>query len=264
MSEQTENKKKTVIAEIFEICEKKGDMVFDNTLVKKVCKKHDFKNPFDATKLDNTDKLPEILKQKDYFVLHLGEGKHQFVKGIRYGYHDFEKINEDEHIEWKYRKSILNEVDESESNIISVGINQRILHDFLYDDMVASPKFYGAKRTKSSFAFRVGQTKVKTKNVQMEMDATLEYLGQVTVIEGKNEGSTLTPDFAVYQIYYPFRYFMNIKERENLPIENINCLYLMRNKERNLVKLYLYSFEDPGQIGSIKLLKKAAYHLIRR
>ncbi|MCW3134124.1 MAG: hypothetical protein N2V78_07355 [Methanophagales archaeon] len=42
----------------------------------------------------------------------------------------------------------LNEFDTSESNILSVASNQRIIHDFLYEDIVASPKVYSARRTK--------------------------------------------------------------------------------------------------------------------
>jgi heme oxygenase len=47
------------------------------------------------------------------------------------GYHCFEPIGATETFDWKYRQSILNELDASESNILSVASNQRIIHDFL-------------------------------------------------------------------------------------------------------------------------------------
>lgn len=93
-------------------------------------------------------KIPQILLDEDYFILHLGRGRHKFVKGINNGFHSFEDINEDNIFDWKYRKSILNEFDTSESNILSVAGNQRIIHDFLYEAIVASPKVYNARRTK--------------------------------------------------------------------------------------------------------------------
>jgi len=102
----------------------------------------------DVTKIDDTSKFPKILLDEDYFVLHLGRGRHKFVKGINNGFHSFEDINEDNIFDWKYRKSILNEFDTSESNILSVAGNQRIIHDFLYEDIVASPKVYNVRRTK--------------------------------------------------------------------------------------------------------------------
>ena len=140
--------KRDVITEIFKLCKKRKDFVFDNTLVKKACTKRGFGNPFDVTKLDDTSRFPQILLDEDYFILHLGEGRHKFVEGIKKGFHVFEKMDEKKIFDWKYRKSILNEFDTSESNILSVASNQRIIHDFLYEDIVASPKVYNARRTK--------------------------------------------------------------------------------------------------------------------
>jgi len=55
----------------------------------------------------------------------------------------------------------------------------------LYNDIVASPKVYNARRTKTSFEYKVGETTIKCNNLQMEIDLTLEYQGVVTVVEGK-------------------------------------------------------------------------------
>lgn len=44
------SKKKLVLSELFAHCQEHGEFTFDNDLVKKVGKKHDFGNPFDATK----------------------------------------------------------------------------------------------------------------------------------------------------------------------------------------------------------------------
>ena len=147
--------KQDVITELYKRCKKKKDFIFDNTLVKQVCKKYGFGNPFDVTKLDNTSKFPKILLREDYFILHLGRGRHKFVKGISNGYHSFEEIGGDNIFDWKYQKSILNEFDTSESNILSVASNQRIIHDFLYEDIVANPKLYNARRTKTNLSYYV-------------------------------------------------------------------------------------------------------------
>lgn len=79
--------------------------------LKKVSNELGFGNPFDATKVDNSSLLPEDVRAADYFIVHIGEGLHQFVKGVKYGYHQFELIKEDETFEWKYRQSLLNEFD---------------------------------------------------------------------------------------------------------------------------------------------------------
>ncbi len=67
--------KKDVITEIFKICKKKNNFIFDNNLVKTISKKYNFGNPFDVTKLDNINKLPDILIKNNYALIHFGNGK---------------------------------------------------------------------------------------------------------------------------------------------------------------------------------------------
>lgn len=255
--------KQDVITEIFTICKKKRSYIFDNALVKQICKKYNFGNPFDATKLDDTSKFPQILLDDDYFILHLGNGRHKFVKGIKNGFHNFEKIDENNIYNWKYRKSILNEFDTSESNILSVASNQRIIHDFLYEDIVASPKVYNSRRTKMSLNYYVGNDKVNTENLQMEIDLTLELNGIITVIEGKNG---FPENFAIYQLYHPFKYYSILKKENKLDVKQISCCYILRKRENDnsVLRLYNYVFEDENNMASIRLLKSAQYNLIKR
>jgi type I site-specific restriction-modification system R (restriction) subunit len=74
------SKKDQVLTKLFEICQKRNNYVFDNDLVKDVSKKVGFGNPFDATKIDNKVKLPQVLRDNDFAVIHLGKGRHQFIK----------------------------------------------------------------------------------------------------------------------------------------------------------------------------------------
>jgi hypothetical protein len=255
--------KQEVIAELFKRCQKKKDFVFDNTVVKQVCKEYKFSNPFDVTKLDDTSKIPQILLDEDYFILHLGKGRHKFVKGINNGFHSFENINEDNIFDWKYRKSILNEFDTSESNILSVASNQRIIHDFLYEDIVANPKVYNARRTKMNLSYRVGEVEIVAQNLQMEIDLTMELHGVVTIFEGKNG---FPDNFAIYQLFHPFKYYSILKKEKKLDVKQITCCYVLRKRERgsSVLRLYNYTFEDEDDMTSIKLLKNAQYNLIKR
>jgi len=255
--------KQDVITEIFRLCRDRRNFIFDNALVKQACKKHGFGNPFDATKLDDTSRFPQILLDEDYFILHLGKGRHKFVKGISNGFHVFERIDSDSIFDWKYRKSILNEFDTSESNILSVASNQRIIHDFLYEDIVASPKVYNARRTKMNISYRVGEEEIIASNLQMEMDLTMELGRVVTVFEGKNG---FPKDFAIYQLFHPFKYYSTLKKERKLEVELITCCYILRKRERegSILKLYNYTFEDENDLSSIKLLKDAQYNLVKR
>jgi hypothetical protein len=87
-------KKQEVITKIFQICQQKDNFEFDNDLVEEICRQIGFKNKFDVTKLDNIKLLPQELLTNDYAIIHLGSGRHGFIKGINKLYHQFEPIQE--------------------------------------------------------------------------------------------------------------------------------------------------------------------------
>ena len=253
-------KKQDVLERLFHICQRRGDFVFDNELVKDVCQEIGFRNPFDATKVDRTELYPDVMKRgAGHFVIHLGEGRHQFVANQNLAYHRFEAIEKAETTPWRYRQSLLNEFDTSESNIISVGLNQRILHDFLYDDIVANPKWYGSRRTKFTGRYTIAGRPIHVSKLQMEIDAVLEMNNVVTIIEGKNG---FPDDFAVYQLFHPYLYFEDIRQSGKLDICDIQCCYLQRLKESSgsTLRIFLYRFHD-FELSSIELIRKREYVL---
>lgn len=258
----TPSRKQAALEKVFQATlSRGGPLVFDNDLVKQLTGKA-FSNHFDVTKQDTSAKLPRLLRDQDLFVVHLGGGKHQFVKGIKLGYHELEPISDSETIPWKGRKSILNEMDTSEANILTFTSNQRIVHDFLYEDVIASPNVYVPRRTKSSFTYTVGQQAIEATAVPVETDLTLEYLGHLTVCEAKNGRPK---DFAVYQLFHPIRYYLNLQRQHRLAITKISGMFVNRHvtDSQTLVELRLYEFTNPDDIGSIKLVKKSRYRLDR-
>lgn len=266
------SKKDKAIEELYEICKSRNNYVFHNDLVKEVCQKVGVGNPFDVTKLDNKEKLPDVLVQNDVAIIHLGDGNHQFIKGIDKVFHNFEPIQEN--IDWAYKKSLLNQYNSSESNILSVANNQRILHHFLYGqdkefedvDISKRPKTYFPHRTKTSFEYSFGDEAIFTlTNIQIEVDLTIEFQGIIGVFEGKNG----KPDsFSIYQLYHPFLYYYNANQQAELKgkIKGIFGVYVVREttKTGDVLKLWAYTFSKPLDITSIKFVKSAAYKLIHQ
>ena len=252
------SKKNTVLLDLYQACKEKNNFVFDNNLVKSFCGKHGFGNPFDVTKIDSSKKLPTDFKNK-ISLIHLGNGKHQFVHANIY--HPFE-FPIQEQVEWKYKKSLLNEYNSSESNILSVANNQRILHDFLFGkdlefqnlSIESRPKTYFPHRTKTSFQYLLRKERVAVQNLQLEIDLTIEYKGIVGIFEAKN-GKPM--DFNICQLYHPFLYYRNSK----LDIKEIQCIYLVRKDDS--IKLWSYIFKDSSKINSICLKKSKEYILER-
>jgi len=266
------SKKGQVIEELYKICKRKNDFIFHNNIVKDVCKKVGFGNPFDVTKLDSKIKLPEILVKNDMAIIHIGSGKHKFIKGIDKVYHDFEPIQKS--IKWNYQKSLLNQYNSSESNILSVANNQRILHHFLFRkdselediDILNRPKTYFPHRTKTSFKYSFGkEAKLELINIQIEVDLTIEFKGTIGVFEAKNG----KPDsFSVYQLYHPFLYYYNANLQDTIKgkIKEIFCVYVVREKSKagDVLKLWAYTFSKPLDITSIKFVKSVEYKLIQK
>ena len=264
------SKKDEVLTELFKICQERNDFVFDNNSVAEISKDKEFANKFDATKIDNKNKLPQILLKNDFAVIHLGNGKHQFIKGIDKVYHDFEPVQET--LQWTYKKSLLNEYNSSESNILSVANNQRILHHFLFGkdsefedvDITKRPKTYFKHPTKTSFSYHFGSDlPLNLQNIQIEIDLTIEFQGTIGVFEGKNG----KPDsFAIYQIYHPFLYYYKANQLSEIKgrIKEIVGVYIVKTIEKGItnLKIWAYTFENPLDITSIKFVRSVCYQLI--
>ena len=142
-------KKQEVLDELLTACLQSGNLTFNNEQVRDICRRNGFRNQFDITKLDNRKVMSPLMVERDYFLVHLGKGgRHRFVAGIDRGFHRFENIPENAIVSWPYRRSVLNESNTSESNILSVAANQGILQHFLYGDDPGKVNIYGAHRTK--------------------------------------------------------------------------------------------------------------------
>lgn len=264
------NKKHSVLETLFLECMEREDMRFDNAAVKRVSEEKNFSNQFDVTKIDSSEKLPKLLQEKDYGVLHLGGGRHAFIKGIKKLYHEFEPINQ--LVEWRYQKSLLNNFNTSESNLLAVANNQRILHDFMFGtscefdhkNVLLRPKTYFPHRTKFIIKYHFGEQIIETSKLQIEIDLTIEYQGKVAVFEAKN-GNPKT--FAIYQLFNPCYYYHAARERTDIngKLKEIFGVYLVRNAKEQpySLKLWCYQFKNPNNMGSIHLVKSAKYILIK-
>lgn len=262
-SRQAPSRKQQVLENLFQQCLQRGVMEFTNAEVKRVAGQVGFGNPFDATKVDTREVLPPKITNAGYCLAHIGKGRHAFIPELQHWYHDFEQIESPEIIQWRYRKSLLNDLDRGEASTLSLVLNQRILHDFIYEDVVASPKIYIPGRTRTTLEYVVGQTSLKAQDQQLEMDLVLEYQGTVTVVEAKNK---LLANFAVYQIFHPIKYYYQKGQAANIPIDHINACYVLKHARRGEthVRMYLYAFADPDRLDSIQLVRKAEYHLKQR
>jgi hypothetical protein len=258
------SKKQEVLRRLFVEFQQSGQSIFTNDDVKRIAHEIGFGNPFDATKIDSKEILPKQMRNSNYCIAHIGKGEHRFLQELQHWFHDFEQIDEGERITWRYRKSLLNDLDRGEASVISLVLNQRILHDFVYEDVVASPKIYIPGRTRADLTYWVGQTQLEAKGLQMEMDLVLEYQGVVTVFEAKSK-QKFPVDFAVYQLFHPAKYYHDRLRKAGLSAR-VNACYILKSGGGKRpphvhVRFYLYEFRDFDRLDSIRLVRKAEYHL---
>lgn len=245
--------------------------VFTNDEVKKLSMPINFRNHNDATHIDTSKRLSPLMMKEDLGVIHLGTNKavskvakHAFVRGSEALFHKFEKVPTEEVTRLDYKPGPLDELNTSESNILSIVKNHNILDMFLYPgDRRADPHMYMAHRTRVKPEYRIGDTKIPAESVQIEVDMTLEWEGVVTVFEAKN-WSRGRDDFAIYQLYMPFCYYHQRMEKGEIDVKRIECCYVVRRKKRGEgsdIDVYLYTFKDPEDMTSISLVRCHRYEL---
>ncbi|MGX2971396.1 type II restriction enzyme [Helicobacter sp. T3_23-1059] len=291
------NKKHAVLLDLYNHCEAQNDFVFHNDLVKDYAKKHNFGNPFDATKLDSSEKLPRFFRENDICLLHLGSGNHKFIKGIDKLYHAFEPIQEN--ITWDYQKGLLDEFNDSESNVLSMANNYHILHHFLFFDEYEPKKYFKIVEKSINNYYNSINNKTSINHINVIVDTNdkwhieyhifcdgtrtyfphrtntdLEYYFDNEKIVAKNQqieiDLTLEYNGTIgifeakngepkdFNVYQIYHPFLYYTNA-NLPIKEIICCYLTRNE--NSLKLWAYTFENPLQLDSIKFIKSREYIL---
>ena len=254
--------KKLLLSTLFAECRARGSYAFGKDEVRTIAQRLGFGNPFDATKIDHSDLLPDDVREAGYGVLRLGKGNFEFITPLHNLFHPMEKVPTENIKEIGYENSLLNNTDTSESSLLSLVYNQTIVSQFLYGKPNANPLLYFARHTNMPMNFKVGGREFSSKRLQMEMDMVLEHEGGVTTFEAKNK---FPQDFAITQLYNPYRYFYE-KQQTDIPgIKSINCCYVSRetnkDKTQQEVRFHLYDFADPMDLASIRFIRAASFTL---
>jgi hypothetical protein len=262
--------KKAALDSILANLRSKGEkeLIFTNRLVKEITGSR-LSNQFDVTKIDTSAKLPEDLRKNDLFIVHLGGGKHRFVKGINNGYHRFEEVPENRIRSWEYVPGLMDKTDESEAGVLSLAFNQEIIQHFLFGDRTVSLKIHLPRRTRdkvlNSFEYKINGTTVEVSNLQIETDFIVERNGDLAVGEAKYSPKVgfFPADFAVAQVYLPYRRLLKLRELKKWKTK-ARCMFIVQYRPKagqEAIRIYEYDFDDPQDMASIRLLKNAEYRL---
>jgi len=226
---------------------------FNNNKVKQVTG-NKFSNQFDATKFDSYDKLPELLKKHGYFIIHIGQGNHAFIKGN--GFHKFENITK--RVSWPRSKSYIDAISDSEAQSVSTAFNDKIIHDFLTNNKNSKILVHTARRSRTSYDLTINNFKINIYALQIEIDGIYETDDTIATVEVKNQEHE---DFEIRQLFSASKYFLNLKKMQKIPSNvKIRHLFMIRNKMQNYFKIYEYAFANVDDPNSIYLVDCKRYN----
>ncbi len=230
--------------EIAENIEKKGSVIINSSSINK------YREARLMTKFDYRSQLPKIFARNNYSILPISRGG--------YIISDFETFKDFETNEIEITKinfpNFLESIDynniTSESAALNCAYVSGIIQDFVQEEEL-KPTLNG-RMSSLSFNFNINtQSKpinIKVNNSQIEIDGGYEGVNSLTLIEAKN---SISSDFLVRQMYYPFRLWSNKIQKRVRPVFLTYSNGIFHFRE--------YLFQEPTHYNSLKLIREKKY-----
>lgn len=204
------------------------------------------------TKFDHKVNLPKVFADNDLSILPITRGNYIISKFEAYS--KFENINSQiVRVQFpEYITSINYENITSEAMAINCAYVSGIIHDFVEDDELV-PTVSG-RMSSDKFKFNIkniginNNIAIEVVNSQLEIDGGYEGINALSLIEAKN---SLSNDFIIRQLYYPYRLWSN---KINKKVKPIFMIY-----SNGIYNFYEYQFEDIENYNSLKLIKQKNY-----
>lgn len=235
--------------EIIENIKKDGQFIVNSRAI------NEFREARLMTKFDHRNNLPTLFQENQLSILPITRGDYVIAKFETYKSFEqydnapIEYLNFPEHIQ-----SIDFEKITSEATAINCAYVSGIFAHFLKEEELL-PTVSG-RMSSGAFDFKINDLKnsdlinLSVVNSQIEIDGGYEGIRSLSLIEAKN---SISSDFLVRQLYYPFRLWGNKITKE---VKSIFLIYT-----NGIFYLYEYKFENPQNYNSLVLIKQKLYSL---
>lgn len=205
------------------------------------------------TKFDHRKNLPKIFKENNLSILPITRGSYLIAQFE--AYQDFLE-RETEVIKAPfppYIESIDYENITSEAAALNCAYISGIIADFVEDEGLL-PTVSG-RMSSNEFSFYINiysgsKFEVNVNNAQIEIDGGYEGLETLSLIEAKN---SLSDDFIIRQIYYPYRLWHGKTSKKVKPI--------FMTYSNGIFTFYEYEFQEPENYNSLILVKQKKYSI---
>ena len=213
----------------------------------------EFREPRLMTKFDSKIDLPTIFSENKLAILPTKRGEYLIGKFQNYQSVD---INNSIDVETMNLPDFITTIDcksiTSEAISLSSAFISGMLEDLVGEEVI--PTIQGRMGT-GKFKYKIktdsnSDFDIEVENSQMEIDGSYEGLTKFVIVEAKNHYMS---DFIVRQLYYPYRVWKKITNKEIIPV--------MLIKHDNIFIFYIYNFDADDCYNSIKLVKIKRYIL---
>lgn len=215
---------------------------------------NEFKEARLMTKFDHRSNLPTLFDDNDLAILPISRGS--YIISNFEAYHNFEQPNKIIHkVTYpSYIESIDFQNITTESFAINVAYLTGMIADFTEEEDLF-PTVNG-RMGSEKFDFQIynkifnRRQTISINKSQLEIDGGYENKNLLALIEAKN---SISDDFLVRQLYYPFRLFNG---KITKPVKPLFLTY-----SNGIFYFYEYIFEIPDNYNSLVLVKQKNYTL---
>ncbi len=214
----------------------------------------EYREPRLMAKFDHNINLPHIFADNNLAILPISRG--DYIISNFEAYQPFETL--DETITRATLPAHIQSLDPtnvpSEAIAINCALASGMLADFLGEETLHST--VSGRMGSGRFEFGIRNSKsgtissVQVNNSQIEIDAALEGIESLALLEAKRD---LSSDFLVRQLYYPFRVWQSRVSKQVKPI------FLVYSN--GIYSLYEYEFQNPSVYNSLVLVKHKNYSI---
>ena len=205
------------------------------------------------TKFDSSENLPSIFIENNLAILPIKRGS--YIIGKFQNYQNI-VLNNELDVETKYLPDYISTIDYSNITSEAISLNSAyisgMIKDIVGEEVI--PTIQGRMGT-GEFNYQISlknndKIDINVQNSQMEIDGSFEGITKFVIFEAKNH---YTKDFIIRQLYYPYKVWKKVTNKEIIPI--------MLIKHDNIFNFFVYEFLDENDYNSIKLKKIKRYIL---
>lgn len=202
------------------------------------------------TKFDFKVQLPKVFSDNKLSILPISRGSYIISDFETFKDFESENLTPIKYDFPNYLESIKYDSITSEATALNCAYVTGIIENFVQDEQV-KPTVSG-RMGSSNFDFNIktqrADLNIIVNNSQIEIDGGYEGLKSLSLIEAKN---SLSKDFLVRQIYYPYKLWVGKIKKE---VKSIFMTY-----SNGVFHFREYCFEDPNHYNSLKLKREEKY-----